>query len=94
MTLAIFSADTERVRTCFQLLRDLRDRAITINPGLTQLSMGMTGDFEIAIEEGADVVRVGQAIFGPRPGQMPSIGLASFQILENKKKTQNDNPLH
>lgn len=68
MTLAIFSADTERVRTCLRLLRDLRDRAITINPGLTQLSMGMTGDFEIAIEEGADVVRVGQAIFGPRPG--------------------------
>ena len=67
MTLAIFNADTERVRTCFQLLRTLRDRAITINPDLVQLSMGMSGDFEIAIEEGADVVRVGQAIFGARP---------------------------
>jgi pyridoxal phosphate enzyme (YggS family) len=68
MTLAIFSADAERVRTCFRLLRSLRDRAVAAHPGLTQLSMGMSGDFEIAIEEGADVVRVGQAIFGPRPG--------------------------
>ena len=67
MTLAIFSTDTERVRTCFRLLRDLRNRAVSIHPGLTQLSMGMSGDFEIAIEEGANVVRVGQAIFGPRP---------------------------
>jgi len=67
MTLAIFSTDTERVRTCFRLLRGLRDRAVTIHPGLTQLSMGMSGDFEVAIEEGATVVRVGQAIFGARP---------------------------
>ncbi|MGQ3674217.1 YggS family pyridoxal phosphate-dependent enzyme [Xanthobacter sp. TB0139] len=67
MTLAIFSADTERVRRCFRLLRDLRDRAVAVHPCLTQLSMGMSGDYEVAIEEGADVVRVGQAIFGPRP---------------------------
>ena len=67
MTLAIFSADTERVGTCFRLLRDLRDRAVAVHPALTRLSMGMSGDFETAIEEGADVVRVGQAIFGPRP---------------------------
>lgn len=67
MTLAIFSADTERVRTCFRLLRGLRDRAVSIHPNLTQLSMGMSGDFEVAIEEGANVVRVGQAIFGARP---------------------------
>lgn len=67
MTLAIFSADTVRVRACFRLLRDLRDRAATVHPGVTQLSMGMSGDYETAIEEGADVVRVGQAIFGPRP---------------------------
>lgn len=67
MTLAIFSADEARVRACFRLLRELRDRAVTVHPGLTQLSMGMSGDYEIAIEEGADVVRVGQAIFGPRP---------------------------
>lgn len=68
MTLAIFSGEAERVRACFRLLRSLRDRAIAINPHLTGLSMGMSGDFEIAIEEGATVVRVGQAIFGVRPG--------------------------
>ncbi|WBU27906.1 YggS family pyridoxal phosphate-dependent enzyme [Rhodopseudomonas palustris] len=67
MTLAIFSAETGRVRGCFRLLRELRDRAIRVHPDLTELSMGMSGDFEIAIEEGATVVRVGQAIFGARP---------------------------
>lgn len=67
MTLAVFSADADRVRACFRLLRDLKDRAVGINPEVTILSMGMSGDFEIAIEEGADVVRVGQAIFGTRP---------------------------
>ncbi|MFD2252410.1 hypothetical protein FHS82_004191 [Pseudochelatococcus lubricantis] len=67
MTLAILSGEAERVRTCFQLLRSLRDRAVSVHGGLSRLSMGMSGDFEIAIEEGADVVRVGQAIFGPRP---------------------------
>nr|WP_310423155.1 YggS family pyridoxal phosphate-dependent enzyme [Mycoplana sp. BE70] len=67
MTLAIFSTDTERVRTCFRLLRELRDRAVATHPGLTQLSMGMSSDFEVAIEEGSNVVRVGQAIFGARP---------------------------
>lgn len=67
MTLAMFSNDTNRVRTCFGLLRELRDRVIAFHPDLSRLSMGMSGDFEIAIEEGANVVRVGQAIFGPRP---------------------------
>lgn len=67
MTLALFSADTERVRCCFGLLRALRDKSLAVHPDLTQLSMGMSGDYEIAIAEGADVVRVGQAIFGPRP---------------------------
>lgn len=70
MTLAIFSAEADRVRRCFALMRDLRDRLRQDAPdGLSfdQLSMGMSGDYEIAIEEGASVVRVGQAIFGPRP---------------------------
>nr|WP_233158571.1 YggS family pyridoxal phosphate-dependent enzyme [Chromobacterium sp. ASV5] len=69
MTLALFSAEAERVRRCFILLRDLRDRLRQSAPasiGLDELSMGMSGDFEIAIEEGATVVRVGQAIFGAR----------------------------
>jgi PLP dependent protein len=52
----------------FRLLRALRDQAVNINPDPTQQTMGMSGDFEIAIEEGAKVVRVGQAIFGARPG--------------------------
>lgn len=67
MTLAIFSNDTDRVRSCFQLLNSLREKAAQLNPAITQLSMGMSGDFEIAIEEGATIVRVGQAIFGTRP---------------------------
>ena len=67
MTLAVFSDDHQRVRACFALLRQLRDAALHHHSGLTRLSMGMSGDFEIAIEEGADVVRVGQAIFGARP---------------------------
>lgn len=69
MTLALFSSEAERVRQCFVLLRTLRDQlrqAVPDNIGLDELSMGMSGDFEIAIEEGATVVRVGQAIFGAR----------------------------
>ncbi|MGX9394012.1 YggS family pyridoxal phosphate-dependent enzyme (plasmid) [Nitrobacteraceae bacterium UC4446_H13] len=67
MTLALLNSDMAKVRPCFVLLRSLRDEAVKRHPGLTGLSMGMTGDFEEAIEEGASVVRVGQAIFGKRP---------------------------
>jgi PLP dependent protein len=67
MTLAVFSADMGKVRPCFRLLRRLRDEAARHNGALVELSMGMSGDFDAAIEEGADVVRVGQAIFGQRP---------------------------
>lgn len=69
MTLALFSAEAERVRQCFVLLRGLRDRLLQDAPhgiDLGELSMGMSGDYEIAIEEGATIVRVGQAIFGAR----------------------------
>ena len=69
MTLALFSADVARVRPCFVRLRELRERLRDHAPAgisLEELSMGMSGDFEIAIEEGATVVRVGQAIFGAR----------------------------
>ncbi|KFX79975.1 hypothetical protein KR99_25870, partial [Ralstonia solanacearum] len=62
--LALLSAEAARVRRCFVLLRELRDRLRQDAPGgiaLTELSMGMSGDYEIAIEEGATVVRVGQA---------------------------------
>ena len=69
MTLAEFTSDVERVRQCFALLRTVRDQirqdtAELLGPG--ELSMGMSGDYEVAIEEGATVVRVGQAIFGAR----------------------------
>lgn len=69
MTLAVFSSDLDRVRACFVRLRTLRDRARVENDDLIgpgELSMGMSGDFEVAIEEGATCVRVGQAIFGSR----------------------------
>lgn len=69
MTLALFSAEVPRVRRCFVLLRELRDHLrqdAPDNMSLDELSMGMSGDFEIAIEEGATVVRVGQAIYGAR----------------------------
>lgn len=69
MTLALFSSDVERVRQCFVLLRQLREQLRQDAPdgiAMDELSMGMSGDFEIAIEEGATIVRVGQAIFGAR----------------------------
>lgn len=69
MTLAALSADPDRVRACFVLMRELRERLRQDAPagiGMEELSMGMSGDFETAIEEGATVVRVGQAIFGAR----------------------------
>jgi uncharacterized pyridoxal phosphate-containing UPF0001 family protein len=67
MTLALFDADIQKVRPCFRLLRRLRDDVVQRHDALSELSMGMSGDFEAAIEEGANVVRVGQAIFGHRP---------------------------
>ncbi len=63
MTVAPQTPDVESVRPVFQRLRELRDAL-----GLRELSMGMTDDFEVAVEEGATMVRVGRAIFGPRMG--------------------------
>ncbi|MDU0349453.1 YggS family pyridoxal phosphate-dependent enzyme [Actinomyces sp. MRS3W] len=68
MTLAAHTEDTARVRECFALMRALRDAGLqagTVGDG--QLSMGMSGDFELAVAEGSTCVRVGQAIFGARP---------------------------
>lgn len=62
MTVAPFAANPEDVRPVFRALRTLAERH-----ELTALSMGMTNDFEVAIEEGATHVRVGRAIFGARP---------------------------
>jgi pyridoxal phosphate enzyme (YggS family) len=54
-------------RSWFARLRELRDRLATDEHPLRELSMGTSGDFEVAVEEGATLVRVGTAIFGPRP---------------------------
>ena len=70
MTLALFSDDEARVRPCFVRLRELRERLRQEAPegiAMDELSMGMSGDFELAIAEGATTVRVGTAIFGRRP---------------------------
>ena len=61
MTVAPFVADPEEIRPVFRKLRELRDSL-----GLKHLSMGMTDDFEVAIEEGATMIRIGRAIFGER----------------------------
>ena len=69
MTIGLFSAETEKVRKCFKLLKELQQEIIRRNiPNVTmdELSMGMSGELETAIEEGATIVRVGTAIFGHR----------------------------
>ena len=66
MTIGLFSSETERVRKCFKLLRDIRERLLDKNPNVKELSMGMSGDLETAIEEGSTIIRVGTAIFGRR----------------------------
>ena len=69
MTIGPFVGDPEEARPSFELLRNLRERVARYLPGGgagCKLSMGMTNDFEVAIEEGADIVRIGTAIFGAR----------------------------
>lgn len=70
MTIGLRSADLGAVRAGYRTLAGLRDRALTVGmPGAehaVELSMGMSGDFAEAIAEGATIVRVGSAVFGPR----------------------------
>jgi pyridoxal phosphate enzyme (YggS family) len=68
MTMAPFYEDAERTRPCFAALRECRD-AVEKSTGLSlpELSMGMSNDFLVAVEEGATQVRLGTALFGPRP---------------------------
>ena len=68
MTMAPIVENPEEARPVFRALRELRDEIAVRYPALTlpHLSMGMTDDFEVAIEEGATLVRVGRAIFGER----------------------------
>lgn len=69
MTIGLFSAEEAAVQKCFRLLKSIQQEAIALqltDVNLNDLSMGMSGDLEIAIAEGATIVRVGTAIFGRR----------------------------
>jgi pyridoxal phosphate enzyme (YggS family) len=68
MTLAVFSDDRDAVAACFERMRTLQAelQAAAVPGRYDELSMGMSGDFELAIAYGATTVRVGEAIFGPR----------------------------
>ena len=69
MTIAVFSTDRDRVAACFQRMRQVQEQLRQtdgLDADYADLSMGMSGDFELAIERGATTVRVGQAIFGAR----------------------------
>ncbi len=66
MTMAPFTSDTKLIRKCFSKLRDYKDKLNSIGYKLEELSMGMTNDYEIAIEEGSTMLRIGTAIFGQR----------------------------
>lgn len=68
MTIAPYASDPERARPVFRRLRELKDSCEqALGAPLPHLSMGMSGDFEVAIEEGATLIRVGTALFGARP---------------------------
>lgn len=69
MTIGILSSDNESVRKCFRLLKEIQLKTIAENINrvdMNVLSMGMSGDFEAAIEEGSTMLRVGTSVFGSR----------------------------
>jgi pyridoxal phosphate enzyme (YggS family) len=67
MTVPPWTSDPEKVRPIFRELRELKEQCeAKLGASLPHLSMGMSGDFEVAIEEGATIVRIGTALFGPR----------------------------
>jgi len=66
MTMAAYTDDAGEQRRAFQLLRTLRDRAEAAGHRLPELSMGMSADFPVAVEEGATMVRLGTLLFGER----------------------------
>jgi pyridoxal phosphate enzyme (YggS family) len=72
MTVAPFAADPEKIRPVFRRLRQLKaDCEQILGAPLPHLSMGMTGDFEVAVEEGATIIRLGTALFGARRAAKP-----------------------
>lgn len=66
MTMAPYTDEESEIRKCFVRLRELKDKMNLDGYGLTELSMGMTNDYGIAIEEGSTMLRIGTAIFGER----------------------------
>jgi hypothetical protein len=69
MTMPPFFDEPERARPYFAQLKELQQKLIasgSFTTEMKELSMGMTGDFEVAVEEGATLVRIGTALFGPR----------------------------
>ncbi|MFO1501366.1 MAG: YggS family pyridoxal phosphate-dependent enzyme [Verrucomicrobiota bacterium] len=74
MTIAPWTPEPEKVRPIFRQLRELKERCEQqLGAPLPHLSMGMSGDFEVAIEEGATIIRVGTALFGPRSAAKPTV---------------------
>ena len=72
MAIPPFTPVPEKARPYFQRLRELKTQAeAVLGVPLPQLSMGMSGDFEVAIEEGATMVRIGTALFGGRAPALP-----------------------
>jgi pyridoxal phosphate enzyme (YggS family) len=72
MTVPPWTAEPEKTRPHFRRLRELKEQAgAVLGAPLPHLSMGMSGDFEMAIEEGATLVRIGTALFGPRAKARP-----------------------
>jgi pyridoxal phosphate enzyme (YggS family) len=66
MGMATFTDNTEQIRKEFKQLKHLFEKTKTTLPDLSQLSMGMSGDYQVAIEEGSTMIRVGSSIFGSR----------------------------
>jgi pyridoxal phosphate enzyme (YggS family) len=75
MTVAPFTQDAEKVRPVFRRLRELKGQCEDLlGAPLPHLSMGMSGDFEVAVEEGATMIRLGSAVLGPRAAPKPAAG--------------------
>jgi pyridoxal phosphate enzyme (YggS family) len=77
MTIAPWTPEPEKVRPVFRQLRELKEQCEQIlGAPLPHLSMGMSGDFEVAIEEGATLIRLGTALFGPRSAATKTLDAA------------------